>query len=127
MTIRAGALIDVGDFTDSGWLPITLAAGITNLSGYNLSYRRIGIGAVTIVFLRGRVTGLVAATQTTITAAGSELPVGSRPGVPTLDLGIIGNGTSTKARVFVQSSGAIGGRTDAGVDLFVFGSFIADA
>lgn len=121
MTLQAGGLVDVADFGDTGWITIDLAAGITNVSGYTLQYRLLN----GVVWLQGRVTGLVAATQTTITD--DPLPEGFRPGIPTWDMGIIANGASTKARVFVQSTGHIGVRTDSGTDAYVFGPFIPGA
>jgi hypothetical protein len=123
MTREAGGLVDVADLGgDTDWIAVSpLEAGITNIASYTLSYRRLN----GVVYLSGRVTGLTAATQTTIASA--ALPAGFRPGVGTVELGIIANGASTKARVFVQSNGNIGGRTDSGTDLYVFGSFIADA
>lgn len=121
MTLAAGGLVDVADFGDTGWVALTLAAGITNVSGYDLSYRQVG----DVVWLRGRVDGLVAATNTILNS--TALPVGSRPGVPVWELGIIANGASTKARVWVTNSGLINARTDSGTQAFVFGPFIADA
>lgn len=121
MTLAAGGLVDIDDFGDTGWVAVTLAAGITNVSGYDLSYRRVG----DVVWLRGRVDGLTAATNTTLN--GTALPVGSRPGVAVWDIGIIANGSSTKARVWVTSGGFINARTDSGTQAFVFGPYIADA
>lgn len=121
MAIMAGALIDVADFGDTGWTAVDLAAGITNVSGYDLSYRHIG----DVVWLRGRVDGLVAATNTVLND--TALPVGSRPGVPVWELGIIANAGATKARIWVTSGGLINARTDSGTQAFVFGPFIADA
>jgi hypothetical protein len=124
MTLMAGGLVDVADFADTDWITVTLASGITHVTNYTLQYRRKS----GIVYVQGRVTGLAAATQTEVTDPSTgRLPAGFRPGLPTLELGILANGASTKARVFVQSSGAIGGRTDSGSDLYVFGSYIAGA
>jgi len=124
MTLAAGALVNVADFADTDWITVTLASGITHIASYTLQYRRKS----GVVYLQGRVTGLVAATQTEITDPSTgRLPAGFRPGMPTFDLGIIANSASTKARVYVTSAGAIGGRTDSGTDLYVAGSFIPGA
>jgi len=124
MTLAAGALVNVADFADTDWITVTLAAGITHVASYTLQYRRRS----GVVYVQGRVAGLVAAMQTEITdPTTGRLPAGFRPGIPTLELGILANSASTKARVFVQSNGAIGGRTDSGTDLYVAGSFIPGA
>lgn len=125
MTRAAGGLIDVADVgTDTGWIACVLAAGITNIASYPLSYRRMN----GLVFISGRVTGLTAATNVQLTnSTGGALPVGYRPLVPIWDLGIIANGTSTKARVWVSSTGHISARTDSGLDAWAFGVFPADA
>lgn len=123
MTKLAGGIIDIGDFPSTDWTPITLAAGLTNLAGYTLAYALEG----KTVWLRGRVAGLVAATNTVLNDPAFPLPVGCRPGIPTWDLGIIANGASTKARVWITSDGNISVRTDSGTQGWVFGSFRADA
>lgn len=104
---------------DTGPVAVDLVAGITAISGYPVEVRRIGPW----VHVQGRVQGLTAATQTTITD--TPLDEEFRPGVPTFDLGIIANSASTKARVYVQSTGHIGIRTDSGTDGYIFGSWVA--
>ena len=108
--------------TDTGWVNVSLASGITAISGYPLQVRRIG----PIVYLQGRVQGLPANTQTTIT--GSSLDAEFVPGVPTFDLGLIPNGalpSSQYARVFVQSNGNIGVRTNTNTDAYIMGNWVA--
>jgi len=124
MAIQAGALIDVADFADTGWVDVTLAAGLTNVSGFTLQVRRIGV----VVYAQGRIAGLTANTQTTITAS-PHLSAEFRPVIATWELGPVSNGgdpSTDIVRVAVNSSGSITCRTQAGTQAFIFGSWLAD-
>ena len=128
MTKAAGGLVDVADLgTDTGWQPITLEAGLTNVASYALSYRVLN----GVTYLRGRVdTGSLVSGNIALNTA-NPLPTGSRPGVPIWDLGPISNGAgdTAYARVWVTSGGVINGNIVGTTldEIWVFGSYPADA
>lgn len=122
MTLAAGALVDVADFGDSGWITLDLAAGISAVAGYTPQVRRIGAQC----YIRGRITGLTADTGILIlnTVMASEF----RPGVAIYDLGIVANQASPTnggARLNVRDTGNIEARTATGTGAFLFGAWIA--
>lgn len=71
MAIMAGALIDVADYADTGWVDVTMAAGTVEVSGHDVQVRRIG----KIVFLRGRMTRATS----TATQIWASVPDGFEP------------------------------------------------
>jgi hypothetical protein len=116
MTRAAGGLVDIADFGDTGWLPVSLAGGISNVTGYDLVVRRIG----DVVYLRGRLSGLTADTNNTIT--GTALDTDFRPAIPIQDLQMPTNsatGTLTIVRAWVTSAGVLSIRPDDGTTVYV--------
>lgn len=126
MTRQAGGLVDVADVgSNSDWVTCTLAPGISNITGYALSYLVLEVGGLTLVFVRGRVDGLVAATNTQLTnSTGGALPYLS--GVSVWELGVNRNSGTTKAAAWLDGNGHINARTDSGTQAFVFGFYVAD-
>lgn len=103
MAIAAGALIDVADYADTGWVAVPAAAGFTSA----LEVRRIGH----LVMLRGTL-----GTTTDWGAAGSLQQAIAAGGVPAqfrspITMSILGASGATAAatwfRVAIQSSGGI--------------------
>jgi hypothetical protein len=71
MAIMAGALIDVADYADTGWVDCTMESGSVEVGGHDVQVRRIG----NIVFLRGRMTRATSST----TQTWATVPDGFRP------------------------------------------------
>ena len=116
MTRAAGGLVDIGDFADTGWVPVDLAAGISSVSGYTLVVRRIG----EVVYLRGRLSGLTVDTNNTIT--GTALADEFRPAIPIQDLQMPTNsavGALSVVRAWVTSAGVLSMRPDDGSTVYV--------
>lgn len=108
---------------DTGWVNVSLAPGITNVSGpYTLQVRRLGF----VVHIRGQITGLAADvdTQITNTAMAAEF----RP-IVTVQLGLIptgGNLNTQYARVQIQETGHIRVRSLTSTNAYLFGSWTND-
>lgn len=120
----AGSVSDaVGPhITDTGPVNVSLAAGITSLSGYTLIVRRIG----PVVYMRGRITGLTVDTNNAVTS--TPLAAQFRPGVPIQDLPMPTNsstGVLTAVRAWVTSSGDLSMRPDDGDTVYVNTSWLA--
>lgn len=122
MTRAAGGLVDIADFGDTGWVAVNLAAGITNTSGYDLVVRRIG----DVVRLRGRIAGLVADTNNTVT--GTALAAEFRPAIAIQDLQMPTNsstGTLEVVRAWVTDVGVLSMRPDVGTTAYVNCDWVA--
>jgi hypothetical protein len=101
MAIMAGALIDVADYGDTGWVDCTMTSGTTEVSGHDVQVRRIGA----IVFVRGR---MERATSTS-TQEWASLPTGFAPNRGTTELPhrAAADSTTAPARVFLDGSGNV--------------------
>jgi len=123
MTLAAGGRIDITDLgIDTGWVAVTLASGITNVSGYTLVVRRMG----DLVRLRGRIDGLTVDTNNTIT--GTALAVEFRPAIPIQDLQMPTNsstGTLEVVRAWVTDAGVLSMRPDVGTTAYVNCDWVA--
>lgn len=103
MAIMAGALIDVADFADTGWVSVTAAAGFSS----SLEVRRIGHN----VTLRGTLlptTDWGAANSLQQAVAAGGIPAEFRSPISLTILGATGATTAaTIFRVAIQSNGGI--------------------
>lgn len=108
---------------DTGWVNVSLASGITNVSApYTLQVRRLGF----VVYIRGQITGLAADVDTQIT--GTAMAAEFRP-IVTVQLGLIptgGNLNTQYARVQIQDTGHIRVRSLTSANAYLFGSWTND-
>lgn len=124
MTRAAGGLIDVADIpTGDGWTDLTLAAGITGDGSFPPEYLRLVVGDTVLVFLRGRISGVLAATNDQIIGS---LPANCTPAAQS-ELGIMPCSSSVKGRLWVTADATnnVRCRTDSGTAMFLGGSFVA--
>ena len=125
MTRAAGGLIDVADMpSGDGWEDLPLAVGITGDGSFPPEYLRLEIGDGTVlVFLRGRISGVVAATNDQIIGS---LPANATPAAQS-EIGIMPCSSSVKGRLWVTADATsnVRCRTDSGTAMFLGGSFVA--
>lgn len=125
MVRQAGGLIDINDMpADGDWQDLPTAVGITSNPTFPVEYLRMSFGRFVLVALRGRVSGVVAATDTGV----GTLPSNCLPDVGVYDLGIVAMSSSVKGRVWVSNSVAgpnVFCRADSGTNGFIYGIFVA--
>jgi hypothetical protein len=123
LQISSAGVISFASSYDTGWVNVSLAGGITNVSTpYTLQVRRLGF----VVYIRGQITGLAADVDTQIT--GTAMAAEFRP-IVTVQLGLIptgGNLNTQYARVQIQDTGHIRVRSLTSANAYLFGSWTND-